>query len=152
MTVNGDLHVDETSGIRLENVDVAGNVDVDHAGGAADPLSAGTNLICSSTVGHDLVIHDSAAGAPWSIGACGPNTIGHDLHFDHNGGSNDISGNTIGHNLTCDKNFALTGTATRPAARRRSSARASEPRLTRDVCLPGRPSWAPRVALPLCRL
>ena len=84
MTVNGDLHIDRTSGVRLENVDVAGNVDIDHASDAADPLSAGTNLICSSTVGHDLVIHDSAHGAPWSIGACGPNTIGHDLRFDHN--------------------------------------------------------------------
>ena len=109
VTVHGDLHMHETSGVRLQNVDVAGNVDIDHAGAAADPLSANTNLICSTTVGHDLVIHDSATGAPWSIGACGPNTIGHDFHFDHNGGSNDISGNTIGHDLTCDKNFALTG-------------------------------------------
>jgi len=109
VTVNGDLHVDKTSGVRLENVDVAGNAEVNHAEGEADPLSAGTNVICSSTFGHDLVIHDSSAAASWTIGSCGPNTVGHDLRFDHNGGTGHISGNAIGHNLTSDKNFAVTG-------------------------------------------
>jgi hypothetical protein len=95
--------------VRLESVDVAGNADNAPASGAGDPLSAGTNLVCGSTFGRDLTIHDSAAGAPWSIGDCGANTIGHDFHFDHNGGSNDISGNSIGHNLTCDGKFSVTG-------------------------------------------
>jgi len=109
VTVNGDLHIDKTSGVRLESVDVTGNADIAHAGDAADPLSAGTNVICSSTFGHDLVIHDSSATSSWTIGSCGPNIVGHDLRFDHNGGTGTISGNSIGHNLTCDKNFAVTG-------------------------------------------
>jgi hypothetical protein len=109
VSIGGNLHVDGTTGVRLESVDVAGNADIAHASGAGDPLSAGTNLVCGSTFGRDLTIHDSAAGAPWSIGDCGANTIGHDFHFDHNGGSNDISGNSIGHNLTCDGNFSVTG-------------------------------------------
>ncbi|HEU5213852.1 MAG TPA: glycoside hydrolase family 3 C-terminal domain-containing protein [Gaiellaceae bacterium] len=110
VTVNGDLHIDKSSGVRLESVDVGGNADVNKTGAAADPLSAGTNVICNSTIGHDLSVRDSSAGAPWSTGACGPNTIGHDLRFDGNDATaNDISGNTIQHNLTCDKNAGLTG-------------------------------------------
>jgi hypothetical protein len=95
--------------VRLESVDVTGNTDISHAGDAADPLSSGTNVICSSTFGHDLAIHDSGAAASWSIGSCGANTVGHDLRFDHNGGAGEISGNSIGHNLTCDKNYSVSG-------------------------------------------
>jgi hypothetical protein len=52
--------------------------------------------------------HDHARGL--DPHGCGPNTVGHDLHFDHNDAtSNDISGNTIQHDLNCDKNAALTG-------------------------------------------
>ena len=38
-------------------------------------------------VGHDLHVHNSDTGSPWRIGQCGPVTVGHDAHFDHNAGS-----------------------------------------------------------------
>jgi hypothetical protein len=78
VTVDGDVRVHKTSGVRLENVDVAGDVKIEDAFAAADPLSAGANVICGSTIGGDLRIHASRADAPWRIGTCGPNAIGHD--------------------------------------------------------------------------
>ena len=110
VTIGGNLRIDGATGVRLRNVDVAHDADIGKTQGAGDLLSAGTNLVCGSTFGHDLVIHDSETNAPWSIGACGPNKIGHDLRFDHNDATNnDISGNSIQHNLSCDKNAGLTG-------------------------------------------
>ena len=77
VTIHGDVRVHDTSGLRLRNVDVDGNVKIEAANDAADPLSAGANVICGSTIAGRLQIHGSRGTAPWKFGTCGPNTIGH---------------------------------------------------------------------------
>jgi beta-glucosidase len=80
VTVDGDVHAHNTSGIRIQNVTVAGDVKIDDAKSAADPLSAGANVVCGSTIGGRLEIHGNHPNAPWRLGTCGPNTIGNHHH------------------------------------------------------------------------
>jgi hypothetical protein len=75
---------------------------------AADPLSAGTNVICNTTIEGDLVIGRSGRGTRWNIGQCGPNTIHGNLVFTGNDASGDsIAGNTIDRNLVCAGNRSV---------------------------------------------
>ena len=59
----------------------------------------------------NLQITGSAAGSPWHIGACGPNTVGGNLQFTNNAGTgNTISRTTAVHgNLQCTGNHDVTG-------------------------------------------
>lgn len=75
VTVDGDVRVHNTRGIRLERVVVAGDVKIEDVDAAADPLSAGANVICGTTIGGRLQIHGSHQNTPWRIGTCGPNII-----------------------------------------------------------------------------
>jgi beta-glucosidase len=103
--VNGNLHLEQTSGVRIAGVTIKGNLESERASGAADPMSSGANVICNSTIGGNLHVHGSAAGAPWHLGACGPNTVGGNVLFSDNAGTgNTIWGANIHGNLTCDKN------------------------------------------------
>ena len=109
VTVNGDVHVDKSSGVRLMHVQVAHDVDI-QADDAADLQSSGANVLCDTTVGHDLHIHGGGKNAPWTIGGCGPVTVGHDFHFDGNKATgNSISNATVQHDLSCSGNGAVSG-------------------------------------------
>jgi hypothetical protein len=73
-------------------------------------MSSGANVLCNSTVGGNVNVHKSGSGAPWHIGACGPNTVGGNVDFSENAGTgNTISGTSVGGNLTCDKNADVGG-------------------------------------------
>ena len=109
VTVNGDIHVDKSSGVRLIHVQVAHDVDI-QADDAADLQSSGANVLCDTAVGHDLHIHGGGTTAPWTIGGCGPVTVGHDFHFDGNKATgNSISNATVQHDLSCSGNGAVSG-------------------------------------------
>ena len=90
---------------------IGGNVAIFRARGAADLLSAGTNAVCNTTIGGDLVIGRSSSAAPWNIGQCGPNTIHGDLVFAGNRApGNSITGNIIDRNLVCLRNRSVGAT------------------------------------------
>lgn len=96
VSVVRDLVISGT-GLRLAGSTIDGNVDILGTRGATDPLSAGTNVICNTTIGGNLAIGRSALGAPWDIGQCGPNTIHGNLVFTGNQAlRNSILANTIG--------------------------------------------------------
>jgi beta-glucosidase len=70
------------TGVRVAGSTIGGNVDISGVSGAADPLSAGTNIICNTTIGGDLVIGRSGRASMWNLGQCGPNTIHGNVIFD----------------------------------------------------------------------
>jgi len=74
VSVARDLVISGT-GARVAGSTIRGNVEISGVHDAADPLSAGTNVICNTTVRGDLVIGHGGHGAPWDLGQCGPNTI-----------------------------------------------------------------------------
>lgn len=110
VTVKGNVKLLASSGVRIQSATIAGNLDVQDAKHAADPLSANANIICASTIGGNLRVQDSAAGSPWNIGGCGDNTIQGNVEFSHNAAhGNEISGNTVGGNLNCTLNGGVSG-------------------------------------------
>ncbi len=110
VTVNGNLQVQKATGVRISGVTVKGNLQVQNIDGAADPMSSGANVICNTTVGGNVQVQNSAPGAPWHLGGCGPNTIGGNLQFQNNGGTgNTISLSTVKGNLQCQGNHDVTG-------------------------------------------
>jgi hypothetical protein len=110
VTVTGDVHLHGSAGIRIAGSKIGHDLEADKTSGASDPMSSGANVICNTQVGHDLHIHNSDTGSPWRIGQCGPVTVGHDAHFDHNAGSgNTVSNTTVAHDLSCDKNHDVAG-------------------------------------------
>jgi len=69
---------------------------------ADDPLSAGVNVVCSTTVQGALVITGSGRAAPWNLGQCGGNTVDGNLTFHGNAASgNTLTGNTVKGSLSC---------------------------------------------------
>jgi DUF4097 and DUF4098 domain-containing protein YvlB len=110
VTVNGNVLVQQSSGVRIQSVKVTGNLQVQNTAGAADPLSAGANVICDSTINGNVELHNSDSGAVWNIGGCGANTIGGNLQFHNNqANGNTIANNTIRGNLQCQQNGTLGG-------------------------------------------
>jgi subtilase family serine protease len=110
-TVLHDLHASQASGLGITNSSIAHDVEADHLTGTGDPSHPGTNVICGSTIAHDLNVHDSGAATPWAIGGSScANVIGHDLHFTNNPTGGDISSNTIQHDLDCHDDGPLTDT------------------------------------------
>ena len=110
VTVNGNLEMSGSAGVRLDNVTVSGNVIAQGTQDAADPLSADANVICGATVGRNLLVQDSTAASPWSIGGCGGNTVHGNVEFSGNAArANEISGNTVDGNLNCTGNGGVSG-------------------------------------------
>jgi beta-glucosidase len=90
------------SGLRIAGSTISGSLVALGIRGADDPLSSGTNVVCGTTVGGDLVIEGSARSAPWNLGQCGGNTVDGNLTFRGNAGTaNVLSGNSIKGNLAC---------------------------------------------------
>jgi beta-glucosidase len=110
VSVARDLVITGT-GARLAGSTIGGNVDIFGTRDAADPLSAGTNVVCNTTIGGDLVIGHSGHSAPWNIGQCGPNRIRGDLVFAGNRApGNSIAGNAVDQNLVCLRNRSVGAT------------------------------------------
>ena len=102
VTVRGDLELDHTAGARILGVTVYGDLKAKNATGTADPLSAGNNVICNTTVHGNLEVQNSHGGVGWNIGGCGANTIDGNLDFHGNRGhSNTVSNNHVKRNLSC---------------------------------------------------
>jgi len=110
VTVNGNLQVQNGGGIRLAGSTVTGNVQFTNTGAAADAMSSGANVVCNTKVNGNLQIVNSDTGSPWTIGGCGPNSIGGNLQFVNNRGvGNTISHTTVMGNLQCTNNHDVTG-------------------------------------------
>jgi beta-glucosidase len=108
--VNGNVQLQQSTGVRLTAVTVKGNVEAGNASGAGDALSSGFNVICNSTIGGNLNIHNSASGSPWRLGTCGANTVGGNVQFQNNAGSgNSISHTSVKGNLQCQNNADVSG-------------------------------------------
>jgi beta-glucosidase len=100
-SVAGNLKVSGI-GVRIAGSTIDGNLVISHVVGASDPLSAGTNVICNTTVDGNLVLRGSSRGAPWNLGLCGGNTIKGGLVFSGNAADgNVLAGNAVGGSLTC---------------------------------------------------
>jgi beta-glucosidase len=100
-SVAGDLFVHGT-GVRIAGSSIGGSLVIAGVRDAADPLSAGVNVVCDTTVGGNLVVLGSARSAPWNLGQCGGNTVNGSLIFRGNAASgNTLTGNTVRGNLTC---------------------------------------------------
>jgi beta-glucosidase len=99
-------------GLRMTETTVDGNLTANHASADDDPLSSGTNVVCDSTIKGNLAIRNSSSSAPWSIGLCGPDTIGGNLVFSANTARiNLLHRNRIKHDLVCSGAQQLTGSA-----------------------------------------
>ena len=108
--VDGNVQLQQSSGVRLSGVTVKGNVEANNSSGANDAMSSGFNVICNSTIGGNLHIHNSSSGSPWRLGTCGPNTVGGNLQFQNNDGSgNTISHTSVNGNLQCQNNADVSG-------------------------------------------
>ena len=95
VTVAGD-------GLRIADSTIGGSLVALGVRNADDPLSAGANVVCGTTIGGDLVIEDSARSAPWNVGQCGGNTVTGSVTFRGNAGNgNVLSGNSIKGSLAC---------------------------------------------------
>jgi hypothetical protein len=115
--IRHDIQAKQPSGIGIGGGgSVRHNVSIDGTTGAG-PGTSGTNFVCSSQVGHDLVIqHSSANAGEWVIGDSDPslcshgNRIGHDLRIQENENHVDVSDNNnpakwaIGHDLDVQHN------------------------------------------------
>ena len=112
VTVRGDLELDHTAGARILGVTVYGDLRATNATGTADPLSAGSNVICNTTVHGNLEVQNSRGAVGWNIGGCGANTIDGNLDFHGNRGhTNTVSNNHVKLNLSCDADGGLRQTA-----------------------------------------
>ena len=107
-TVSGNVQLSQASGVSIRGAVIQGNLDAGGVTATSDRSSPGVNQICATTVNGNLQVHDSAAAAPWNIGACGANTIGGNLQFQNNAAiGSSVSGNTVRGNLQCTGNAAL---------------------------------------------
>jgi len=99
VTVGHDLVAHGPAGISIHGDSIGHDLRVDGLTGAAGVL----NQICSTTVGHDLVITGglASAGSFGVGGGCpdGGNTVGHDLVVAGNANPVALAGNSVGHDL-----------------------------------------------------
>jgi len=90
------------TGLRIAGSTIGGSLVAVGVRAADDPLSAGANVVCDTTIGRDLVIKGSGRFAPWNLGQCGGNTVDGNLAFTGNTGSgNVLSGNSVTGSLDC---------------------------------------------------
>jgi hypothetical protein len=99
VTVGHDLVAQSPAGISIHGDSVGHDLRIDGLTGA----SGVRNEICSTSVGHNLVVEGGLASAgSFDIGgACpdGGNRVGHDLVVVGNANSVAVAGNTVGHEL-----------------------------------------------------
>jgi hypothetical protein len=100
-TVKGNLVIDQSAGVRIEDSSIGGSVIALDNKVAADPLSANTDVLCNTTVGHDVEIIDSGRSVPWNVGLCGGNTVHGTVAFIGNAATGTITGNTVSGAMTC---------------------------------------------------
>jgi beta-glucosidase len=119
VSVGGDLTIKSTSGVRIRNSSVAGGVLINGATAAANPQSAGSNVICGTHVTGDLQVLNSGPSAGWNLGGvCGGNTVGGDVQFNYNQAGSSLTGNTIAGTLKCANNGAVTGSGNTAATKK----------------------------------
>jgi beta-glucosidase len=100
-SVAGDVLVSGT-GVRIAGSTIGGSLVAIGVRGADDPLSAGVNVVCNTTVHGNLVIAGSGSAASWNLGQCGGNTVDGNLTFHGNAASgNTLTGNTVQGSLSC---------------------------------------------------
>jgi beta-glucosidase len=100
-SVAGDVLVSGT-GIRIAGSTIGGSLVAAGVSDAADPLSAGVNVVCNTTVDGNLIIAGNGRSAPWNLGQCGGNTVDGNLTFHGNAASgNTLTGNTVKGSLSC---------------------------------------------------
>ena len=75
VTVHGNLRAQAALGLRVARSTITGNLIAQATQRASDPLSAGTNVICRSTIRGSLRIEGSGPSSRWSLGSCGANTV-----------------------------------------------------------------------------
>lgn len=110
VTVDGNVQLRGTAGVRIQSVTVNGNLQAQSTTGATDPLSANANVICGSTISGNLDVSGSAGGSPWNIGGCGANTVAGNAQFQNNAASgNTFANNTVKGNLSCQGNGSIAG-------------------------------------------
>jgi hypothetical protein len=103
--IKGSLVIAGSTGVRIEDSSVAGSIIAVGNDVAADPLSSGEDVICSTTVGGSVAILDSGAGVPWNLGLCGANSVHGNLAFTGNRATgSSIQGNTVDGVLTVSHN------------------------------------------------
>ncbi len=101
-------------GLRIAGSTIGGDLEVRGAGGANDPLSSDTNVVCNSKIGGNLVIRGSSASSPWNIGLCGADTIGGNLVFKGNAATaNMLRRTTIAGDLVCSPGERLSQSGNR---------------------------------------
>jgi hypothetical protein len=120
-TIGHDLTASQPEAIHVNGGGQQGPGSVGHdvvIDGVSDSgLGSDRNSVCNNTIGHDLVVKNSAASAdPWSIGdrngVCGAGavTVGHDMVIDNNANAIEVEDNSaafggnIGHDLTMTNN------------------------------------------------
>jgi hypothetical protein len=107
-TIDHNIKAGGAAGIAIEP---GSHVGVDVTIGGTTGTADGGNRVCDSTIGHNLSVTDSTAGAgDWEIGCDSGNTIGNDLNVNGNKNSVDVSDNTVGHNMAVTKNADATVT------------------------------------------
>jgi len=99
VTIGHDLVAHNPAGITIHGDSVGHDLRIDGLTGS----SGVRNQICSTTVGHDLVVRGglSSAGSFDIGGACpdGGNKVGHDLVVAGNANAVAVAGNSVGHDL-----------------------------------------------------
>jgi hypothetical protein len=109
-TVGHDIHADHPGGIGIGyGGSVGHDIHIDGLSGAGPGSYGGDNYVCNTTIGHDLAVQNTAIGAgTWYIGdppeCTYGNTVGHDLHVEHNANPLDVSHNTVTHDLQVQDN------------------------------------------------
>jgi beta-glucosidase len=106
-SVAGSVVVSGT-GLRIANSTIGGSLVAAGVRGASDPLSAGANVVCGTTVDGSLTVTGSPRNTPWSLGQCGGNTVKGNVTFRANAASgNVLTGNTVGGRLVCSGSGAV---------------------------------------------
>jgi hypothetical protein len=105
-SVDHNIKAGGAAGIAIEPGSTVGNdVTLDGTTGSAD----GGNRVCDSTIGHNLSVTKSTAGAgDWEIGCDYGNSIANDLHVDGNHNAVDVTYNSVGGNMTVTNNAVAT--------------------------------------------
>jgi beta-glucosidase len=119
-TVAGSVRV-SGDGLRVAGTTIGGSLIARGVSGADDQLSAGSNVVCNSTIHGSLIVTGSSSSAPWAIGQCGPNTVGGNLEF----AANAARGNTVRRNRVDGDLVCSAGEQLRAAGNKVRGARAA---------------------------
>ena len=116
-SVAGDVLVSGT-GVRIAGSTIGGSLVAIGVRSADDPLSAGVNVVCNTTVHGNLVIAGSGSAASWNLGQCGGNTVDGNLTFHGNAASgNTLTGNTVQGSLSCSGGGSVAADGNKVAGR-----------------------------------